>query len=148
MRNPGASDLEKVATKEKLPVTVLPMDVDNDALVVEVFKKMGDSIDVLVNNAGIYSINVVEDEDLEQFRRVMETNFFGAWSASSRCCRRCGSGARDSIINVSLIAGRIAFSSTSAYNAIEVRPGGVQRVPSAGGERLGNQDCPCGARHY
>ena len=30
MRNPGASDLERVATKTKLPVTVLPLDVDDD----------------------------------------------------------------------------------------------------------------------
>ena len=74
MRNPGASDLQKVATEAKLPVTVLALDVDDDASVVEVFRKMGDSIDVLVNNAGIYSINAVEDENLDQFRRLMETN--------------------------------------------------------------------------
>jgi NAD(P)-dependent dehydrogenase (short-subunit alcohol dehydrogenase family) len=117
MRNPAASDLEKVATEAKLPVTVLPMDVDDDASVAEVFKKMGDSIDVLVNNAGIYSINVVEDEDLEQFRRVMETNYFGAVRCVKQVLptmRKRGSGR---IINVSSIAGRIAFSSTSAYNA-------------------------------
>jgi len=30
MRNPGASDLEKVASEAKLPVTVLPLDVDDD----------------------------------------------------------------------------------------------------------------------
>src|ERR1700674_4001010 len=75
MRNPGASDLEQVAAKAKLPVTVLPLDVDDDASVAQVFRKMGDSIDVLVNNAGIYSINAVEDESLERFRRVMETNY-------------------------------------------------------------------------
>ena len=78
MRNPGACDLEKVAAEAKLPVTVLPLDVDDDASVAGVFGKVGDSIDVLVNNAGIYSINAVEDESLEQFRRVMETNYFGA----------------------------------------------------------------------
>jgi NAD(P)-dependent dehydrogenase (short-subunit alcohol dehydrogenase family) len=72
MRNPGACDLEKVAAEAKLPVTVLPLDVDDDASVVEVFGKMGDSIDVLVNNAGIYSINAVEDESLDQFRRVVD----------------------------------------------------------------------------
>ncbi len=117
MRNPGASNLEKVATEAKLPVTVLPLDVDDDASVVEVFGKMGDSIDVLVNNAGIYSINVVEDEDLEQFRRVMETNYFGAVRCVKQVLptmRKRGAGR---IINVSSIAGRIAFSSTSAYNA-------------------------------
>jgi len=117
MRNLGASNLEKVVSEAKLPVTVLQMDVDDDASVVEVFRMMGDSIDVLVNNAGIYSINVVEDEDLDQFRRVMETNYFGAVRCVKQvlpAMRKRGAGR---IINVSSIAGRIAFSSTSAYNA-------------------------------
>ena len=117
MRNPGASDLEKVAEKANLAVTVLPLDVDDDASVVELFRKVGDSIDVLVNNAGIFSINVVEDESLEQFRRVMETNYFGA----VRCIKQVlpvmrtrGSGR---IINVTSIAGRIAAGAESAYVA-------------------------------
>jgi NAD(P)-dependent dehydrogenase (short-subunit alcohol dehydrogenase family) len=73
MRNPGASDLEKVAREEKLPVTVLAMDVDDDASVAGVFAEVGPSIEVLVNNAGIYSIDAVEDEGLDRFRQVMET---------------------------------------------------------------------------
>ena len=52
MRNPGASDLEKVAREERLAVTVLPMDVDDDASVAGVFAEPGPSIEVLVNNAG------------------------------------------------------------------------------------------------
>jgi NAD(P)-dependent dehydrogenase (short-subunit alcohol dehydrogenase family) len=77
MRNPGASDLEKVAREERLPVTVLRMDVDDDASVAGVFAEVGPSIEVLVNNAGIYSIDAVEDEGLDRFRQVMETNYFG-----------------------------------------------------------------------
>ena len=46
MRNPRMSNLEKVATEAKLPVTVLPLDVDDDASVAEVFGKVRDSIDV------------------------------------------------------------------------------------------------------
>ena len=117
MRNPGASDLATVVTKAKLPVTVLPLDVDDDASVAEVFGKVGDSIDVLVNNAGIYSINAVEDESLDQYRRVMETNYFGAVRCTKRvlpAMRKRGSGC---IINVTSIAGRIAFFSSSAYAA-------------------------------
>jgi len=117
MRNPGVCDLEKVATEAKLPVTVLPLDVDDDASVAEVFGKVGDSIDVLVNNAGIYSINAVEDESLEQFRRVMETNYFGAVRCVKQvlpAMRKRGSGC---IINVTSIAGRVAFSASSAYAA-------------------------------
>jgi NAD(P)-dependent dehydrogenase (short-subunit alcohol dehydrogenase family) len=117
MRNPGASDLEKVATEAKLPIRVLPMDVDDEASVAEVFGQVGDSIDVLVNNAGIYSINAVEDESLERFRQVMETNYFGAVRCTKRALpamRRRGSGC---IINVTSIAGRVAFNATSAYTA-------------------------------
>jgi NAD(P)-dependent dehydrogenase (short-subunit alcohol dehydrogenase family) len=117
MRNPSACDLEKVATEEGLPVTVMPMDVDDDKSVAEVFSEVGQSIDVLVNNAGIYSINAVEDESLDQFRGVMETNYFGA----VRCVKQVlppmrirGSGC---IVNITSIAGRIAFGATSAYNA-------------------------------
>jgi len=117
MRNPGASGLEKVATEAKLPVTVLPLDVDDDASVAEVFGQVGHSIDVLVNNAGIYSINAVEDESLEQFQRVMQTNYFGAVRCVKQvlpAMRKRGSGC---IINVTSIAGRVAFSATSAYSA-------------------------------
>jgi NAD(P)-dependent dehydrogenase (short-subunit alcohol dehydrogenase family) len=117
MRDPSASDLAQVATAAKLPVTVLPLDVDDDASVAEVFVKVGESIDVLVNNAGIYSINAVEDESFEKFRRVMETNYFGAVRCVKQvlpAMRRRGSGC---IVNVTSIAGRIALASSGAYAA-------------------------------
>lgn len=117
MRDPGASDLEKVAEQAKLPVRVMRMDVDDDASVAEVFAAVGPSIDVLVNNAGIYSIDAVEDERLDQFRRVMETNYFGAVRCVKHVLptmRERGSGC---IVNISSVAGRIAFGGTSAYNA-------------------------------
>lgn len=117
MRNPGASDLGAVAAKAKLPVTVMPLDVDDDASVADVFGRVGRSVDVLVNNAGIYSINAVEDEGLDQFRRVMETNYFGAVRCVKQVLpvmRERGSGC---IVNITSVAGRIAFGGTSAYNA-------------------------------
>ncbi len=117
MRNPDASDLEKIATEAKLPVSVLPMDVDDDASVAELFGQVGDSIDVLVNNAGIFSINAVEDESFDRFRQVMETNYFGAVRCTKQvlpAMRRRGSGR---IVNVTSIAGRVAFFGSSAYSA-------------------------------
>jgi NAD(P)-dependent dehydrogenase (short-subunit alcohol dehydrogenase family) len=117
MRNPSASDLEKVATEEELPVTVLPMDVDDDASVARAFDEVREPIDVLVNNAGIYSINAIEDETLDQVQRVMETNYFGAVRCIKQVLpfmRRRGSGC---IVNITSIAGRVAFAGTSAYNA-------------------------------
>ena len=117
MRNPDACDLEKVATEAKLPLTILPLDVDHDGSVAEVFGQVGDSIDVLVNNAGIYSINAVEDESFEQYRSVMETNYFGAVRCIKQvlpAMRERGSGC---IINVTSVAGRIVMGAGSAYGA-------------------------------
>tara|TARA_Y100001934_G_scaffold185667_1_gene219232 strand:+ start:399 stop:1247 length:849 start_codon:yes stop_codon:yes gene_type:complete len=117
MRNPAASELHSVAAAENLPVTVMKMDVDDQLSVDGVFHEVGDSIDVLINNAGVLSLNAVEDESLDQFRQVMETNYFGAVRCVKRflpAMREQGSGC---IINVSSIAGRISMCATSAYSA-------------------------------
>ncbi len=117
MRNPGDCDLEKVARDAKLSVTVLPLDVDDDESVAEVFGKVGDSIDVLINNAGILSTNAIEDESLEQFQRMMQTNYFGAIRCVKQvlpAMRKRGSGC---IVNVTSIAGRVCYAAGSAYGA-------------------------------
>src|ERR1039457_2736124 len=82
MRNPARSpELAEIATKEKLSVTVHAMDVDDDASVkngvAQILKQRG-RIDALVNNAGIGMMGPIEEMPLEEFRQVMETNFFGA----------------------------------------------------------------------
>ena len=117
MRNPGASDLETVVREARLRVTVLPLDVDDDASVAGAFAKIGEPIDVLVNNAGILSINAIEDESLEQFQRVMQTNYFGAVRCTKAvlpAMRKRGAG---TIVNVSSVAGRLAVFAESAYVA-------------------------------
>ncbi len=121
MRNPDrAPELASIAAKERLPIKILPMDVDNDAsvgkAVAGVLAESG-RIDVLVNNAGIAVTGPVEELPLAEFRRVMETNYFGAL----RCIQAvvCGMRERRSghIINVSSIQGRISIPSYAAYAA-------------------------------
>ncbi len=117
LRRPAACDLGKVAAEQGLPLTVQALDVDDDASVAEVLDAHADSLDALVNNAGIYSINAVEDESLEQYQRVMQTNFFGAVRCVKRvlpAMRRRRSGC---IVNVTSIAGRVAFFGQAAYSA-------------------------------
>lgn len=117
MRDPVACDLAKVAAEKNLSITVVRLDVDDEDSVLEVFSEFGASTDVLINNAGIYSIEAVEDESMEQYRRVMETNFFGAVRCTKQvlpAMRKRGSG---HIINVTSVAGRIAFFAQSAYAA-------------------------------
>jgi len=121
MRKPAAApELSGIAAAEKLPIKILPMDVDDDAsvskTVAEVLADAG-RIDVLVNNAGIQGSGPVEELPLAEFRRVMETNFFG----SIRCIQAVLPGMRKQrdghIINVSTIGGRITGMSQGPYCA-------------------------------
>lgn len=108
MRSPAVCDLGKVAAEAKLPIPVLALDVDDEASVSEVFGRVGPSLDVLVTNAGVYSIEAVEDEHLERFEAVMQTNFFGVVRCVKQvlpAMRERGSGC---IVDISSIAGRIA----------------------------------------
>ena len=107
MRNPdSASELRRIADAEKLPVSVLALDVDNDASVENAFAKVQAEhgrIDVLVNNAGVGGGGPVEEVPLSRFREVMETNFFGAL----RCIKAVVPGMRERrqgcIVNVTSI---------------------------------------------
>jgi len=120
MRKPADSDVGAIAAREGLPVTVAELDVDSDASVARLFASEAgkpETIDVLINNAGIYSINAVEDETLERFQAVMNTNYFG----TLRCCKAVAPAFRKRrsglIINVTSIAARIAPMAGSAYSA-------------------------------
>lgn len=114
MRNPNASDLGQVAAAESLPIDIRVLDVNDSASVDDVFNAVG-NLDVLVNNAGILSYNTVEDEELDKFSAVMNTNFFGV----VRCCKavvpRMRENGQGCIINISSTSGRIAVSPNAAY---------------------------------
>ncbi|HKI73420.1 MAG TPA: SDR family NAD(P)-dependent oxidoreductase [Pseudomonadales bacterium] len=114
MRNPNNSDLAEAAAREKLPIDIHVMDVQSDESVESAFAEIGD-IDALVNNAGILSMNTIEDESVENFSAVMNTNFMGA----VRCCKAAIPRMRERrngcIINISSVAGKIAASPQAAY---------------------------------
>lgn len=120
MRTPKDCDLAEIAAREGLPIVVAELDVDDDASVARLFADgpgAADGIDVLINNAGIYSIDAVEDETLARFQQVMNTNYFG----TLRCIKAVAPAMRKRraglIINVSSIAGRIAAAGSGAYAA-------------------------------
>src|SRR5215467_8612548 len=77
----SAGELLGLAAAEQLPMTTLPLNVDDDISVAQAFDKaiyQHGRIDVLVNNAGIAGPGAVDETPLDLFRRVMETNYFGA----------------------------------------------------------------------
>jgi len=121
MRNPArAPELASIAARERLPITVVTMDVDSDSSVRDSVARIGETIgtiDVLVNNAGIERMGSIEQLPLAEFRAVMETNYFGV----IRCIQAVlpGMRARRSgcIINIASVAGHVALSPMAAYTA-------------------------------
>jgi len=121
MRNPArAPQLQALAGQEGWPVTVLPLDVDDDASVrgaVEHLLAARGRIDVLVNNAGIAPMGAIEELPLAEFRRTMETNYFGALRCIQAVLPTMRAQRQGCVINVTSVARRIALGATAPYTA-------------------------------
>jgi NAD(P)-dependent dehydrogenase (short-subunit alcohol dehydrogenase family) len=121
MRNPKRSpQLQELASKENLPVIVIPMDVTEEESVqdaVDFVMEREGHIDVLVNNAGIATWGAVEELPLDAFRADMETNYFGA----IRCIKAVLPSMRERkaglIINVTSVAGKLYSNFHATYCA-------------------------------
>jgi len=121
MRNPEAAPaLSNVVEKEKLNIKIYKMDVDSDVSVKEGLEKIVNEtgpVDVLVNNAGIERMGTVEDLTLDDFRAVMETNYFGVIRCIKAVLPDMRKRRSGCIINITSVAGRIASAAMSAYSA-------------------------------
>jgi len=74
-------------------------------------------IDVLVNNAGYSVLGAVEETSMEQFRSMMDVNFFGAADLTKAVVpvlREQGSG---TIVQMSSLGGLITYPGLGGYNA-------------------------------
>jgi NAD(P)-dependent dehydrogenase (short-subunit alcohol dehydrogenase family) len=119
VRNPeGAEELRAAIDSESLPVAITRIDVDSDDSVASAFASiLADRgyIDALVNNAGIACYSAFEDLPIGDFRKMMETNYFGP----IRCIKAVLPGMRERragcIINVTSTAGRVALGGHAAY---------------------------------
>jgi NAD(P)-dependent dehydrogenase (short-subunit alcohol dehydrogenase family) len=116
MRDTSGSDLADIAAAEKLSIALAPLNVDDDASVAALFAEAGmGNIDVLINNAGILSINALEDESIATMQAVMNTNYFGAIRCIKGVVPAMRARRQGLIINISSIAGRMAIFSHTAY---------------------------------
>jgi NAD(P)-dependent dehydrogenase (short-subunit alcohol dehydrogenase family) len=121
MRNPArAPELGERARAEKLPISILTMDVDSDRSVSDCFAavyRQDRNIDALVNNAGVAHNGTVEELPMEDFRAMMETNYFGALRCTRQVVARMRERGSGCIVNVTSVAGEIASSPLGGYAA-------------------------------
>lgn len=119
MRNiEKSADIQEIANKERLPLQVMQLDVNNDASIRNSIEKVGsenERIDVLVNNAGYGLVGAFEDLSIEEIKSQFETNFFGVIRLTQQVFPIMRKQKSGTIVNVSSGAGRIGFPGMSAY---------------------------------
>lgn len=121
MRNPAKADNFRQKIKaESLDINISEMDVDSDTSVNQCIDSIIDKhgkIDVLVNNAGIERHGSVEELPMEDFKSIMETNYFGAIRCAKRLLPHMRKHRNGCIINIASVAGHISNSPLGGYAA-------------------------------
>jgi len=87
-------------------------------------------IDVLVNNAGVYKFDPIEDVTEDEFHRQFNTNVLGALLATREAVKHFGNNG-GSVINITSIASAGATPTASVYSATKSALEAVTRVLAA-----------------
>ena len=102
-------------------------------------------VDILINNAGIYRTEAVDNHGLESWRQVMETNLTSAVVSSKTCLPAMIAQNWGRIVNVSSISGKHAEAYGAAYSASKFALIGLTQATALEQARHGvtvNAVCP------
>ena len=128
------NDAAGEAAAAALGAVFLPQDVSLEAhweTVLDAVLAQASRLDVLVNNAGVFTSRLVEETPLAEWQRVLDVNltgvFLGCKHGVAAMARNPG-GSGGSIINLSSVAGLHGQVGGSAYSASK---GGVRLLTKA-----------------
>lgn len=102
-------------------------DMSNFAEVWTLFSNM-DSLDVLINNAGISHIGLLQDTTVDEWQKVIDTNLSSVFFTSKMAIPKMLENKSGAIINISSIWGDVGASMEVAYSASK---GGVNAFTKA-----------------
>ena len=121
MRNLSKSKkIREIAKKERLPLTVIPLDVNDNASIRTAIQNIlaeARRIDVVINNAGYGLFGAVEDLSMDKIIDQFETNFFGAVRVIKSVLPIMRNQRSGTILNISSMVGRVAMPLNSVYVA-------------------------------
>lgn len=92
-------------------------DVTQVQMMVEKAIKAFGHIDVLINNAGIASSNIIIDESYEKINKIINTNLNGTIYCSKECAKHMIKNNYGKIVNISSVWGLYGASGESIYSA-------------------------------
>lgn len=113
-------DLESKLTGRGRKTLFTKLDVTCEENWVKVTKEIMDNfgrIDILINNAGIYSTTPIESTSIEEWNHVMSVNVSGIFLGTKHCAPHMRKGGGGSIVNLSSTAGLIGGYRGGAYGS-------------------------------
>lgn len=98
--------------------TAVTCDVTDEAQVAALAATVGDSLDLLVNNAGgAFGVGPVIDSDPDQWRQMYEINVIGTLNVTKALTPALIASGAGTIINTGSIAGHLAYEGGGGYTA-------------------------------
>ena len=123
VRNPAtATELREAIDRERLPIRIVTLDVDDAASVQRGVGEVHDQagrIDVLVNNAGIGGGGPIEEVPVDWAQSLFQTNYFGVVRTIQAVLPGMRQRRSGVVVNVSSIAGRLAIAGHGHYSAVK-----------------------------
>jgi len=114
------AELEALAKTKSLPLSTLELDVCSDSSVHSAAQNVMAShgaIDVLVNNAGVGYMAVVEELKMEDFKQQFETNLFGVLRVTQAILPGMRQRRSGRIVMLSSVAGLVSPPTYGAYSS-------------------------------
>jgi 3-oxoacyl-[acyl-carrier protein] reductase len=102
---------------------------DVEAIFAETKKAFG-SLDILINNAGVYAFQLLEALTEDEFHRLFNVNVLGTILASREALKYFGANG-GSIVNVSSVASTASMPTSVSYSATKGAVDAVTRVLAA-----------------
>ena len=111
-----SKDEESALSAKEQGIEVYRADVSKETDVMALFSKF-QTLDVLVNNAGVSLIKQIQDVSLAEFERVFAVNMGGAFLCAREASKLMIAQKSGLIVNISSVWGEVGGSCESVYSA-------------------------------
>ena len=107
---------EDISSAYAVNVTPIEADMGDEAAVEALFEQI-DELDLLINNAGISYIGLLQDMTMHEWQRIINVNLDSAFLTSRAALKLMITAQKGRIINISSIWGETGASMEVAYSA-------------------------------
>src|SRR5258708_18369491 len=125
------AELDALAKTKNWPLTTVELDVCNDASVNRAVESVIGScgaIDVLINNAGVGYMAVVEELKMEDLKQQFETNLFGVLRVTQAGLPGIRARSSGRLVMLSSVAGLVTPPTYGAYSSSKNAPEGLSKA--------------------